>query len=444
MFLTIIIWVIDMVLVIILALIAIISMFICIFKFPSLKIGRFSIDTFYLPILLIALILLIFPTFDKSELFEVLFSNSPLNPLKILVLFTCVSLLSIALDETGFFNYIASIFINKYKASQFKLFIVLYILISILTVFTSNDIVILTFTPFILYFSRKGNINPIPYLVMEFVAANTYSVLLSIGNPTNIYLASAFNISFLDYFIKMIIPGLFVGFATFIAIILLFKKELKKPISTFEIEAAKLKNKPLCIICGIHLFATTILLAISSYINLEMWLICLIFAASLLIILLAYSLKTKSYYYVKSTIKRIPYSLIPFILSMFTIIMALNSYDVFKYIYNGFNAISNSFTEPIIYLTTSTLACNIVNNIPMTLAYGSILANTSNIELVYATILGSNIGALLTPVGALAGIMWFRILKVNNVDYSFKAFLKNGLIITAFALAAGILAFIII
>lgn len=433
-----------MILTIVLSVIAIVMMFVCIFKFPTLKLGKFYIDTFYLPILLVAIILLIFPIFDKTEYINILFSNSSLNPLKILVLFICVSVLSIALDETGFFNYIASIFINKYKASQFKLFIVLYLIISILTVFTSNDIVILTFTPFILYFSKKGNINPIPYLVMEFVAANTYSVLLSIGNPTNIYLASAFNISFLDYFIKLCIPGLLCGLATFLALFLLFKKELKKPISIFEIEQAKLKNKPLCIICGIHLFTTTLLLAISSYINLEMWLICLIFAASLLLILLVYSIKKKSYYYIASTIRRVPYSLAPFILSMFTIIMALDSYNVFKYIYNGFSYISNEFSEPIIYLITSTLSCNILNNIPMTLAYGSILSNTENIKLVYATIIGSNIGALLTPVGALAGIMWLRILKANNVDYSFKAFLKNGLLITGFAIIAGIIGILII
>jgi arsenical pump membrane protein len=60
----------------------------------------------------------------------------------------------------------------------------------------------------------------------------------------------------------------------------------------------------------------------------------------------------------------------------------------------------------------------------MTLAYGSILENTSNINLIYATIIGSNIGAILTPVGALAGIMWMRLLKINNVNYSFIQFTK--------------------
>lgn len=427
-----------------LAILAILLMFICIFKYPTLKIGNFHIDTFYLPILIVAILLLIFPIFNKEELFNVLFSNSTLNPLKILILFICVSILSIALDEAGFFSYIATIFINKYKASQFKLFIVLYTLISILTIFTSNDIVILTFTPFILYFSKKGNINPIPYLVMEFVAANTYSMMLSIGNPTNIYLSSAFNIPFIDYFIHMLLPTLLCGIASILVLILLFKKELKKPISIFDIEKAKLKNKGLCIISAIHLFLTTILLAISSYINLEMWIICLLFACSLLIILTIYSLKTKNSIYIRSTLRRVPYSLIPFILSMFTIIMALDSFQIFDYIYQGFSKISNSITEPILYLITSTISCNILNNIPMTLAYGSILSNTENLKLVYATIIGSNIGALLTPVGALAGIMWIRILKVNHVNYSFKSFVKNGSIITLFLLVAASIALLIV
>lgn len=433
-----------MIIVICLSILAILGMFICILKVPSIKIKTIQIDTFYIPIMLVAIIFLVFPLFNKDELFNILFSNSNMNPLKILILFISISLISIALDETRFFDYIASIFINKYNSSQTKLFVFLYILISILTVFTSNDIVILTFTPFILYFSKSGKINPIPYLVMEFVAANTYSMMFSIGNPTNIYLASMFEITFLDYFLTMIIPTLFCGISSILILFLLFRKDLKKQIEVFEINECKIRNKPLCITCLIHLCLATILLAISSYIHIEMWIICLSLAISLLIIIITYSIIKKNKYFIKSTLKRIPYSLIPFILSMFTIIMALNSYDVFNNIYIFLRRISTSTTEPIIYLLTSTISCNIVNNIPMTLAFGSILSNCENINLVYATIIGSNIGAILTPVGALAGIMWLRILKLNNVDYSFKSFIKNGMIITIVLLIAAAISLLII
>lgn len=425
------------------AVISIIGMFICILKFPSLKLKKLTIDTFFIPILLGAIILLALPLFDRTSVFNVLFSNSALNPLKILVLFICISILSISLDESGFFKYIATIFIKKYNKSQMMLFIVLYLLISFLTIFTSNDIVILTFTPFILYFSKKGHINPIPYLIMEFVAANTYSMILAIGNPTNIFLSSAFNISFLNYFIKMIIPALFAGIFSFIALIILFHKDLKKEINIFDLDDPKIENKAICITSGIHLILCTILLAISNYISLEMWLICLIFASSLLIFLISYSIKTKQKKYLKGTLRRIPYSLIPFVLSMFIIIMALTDVGLFKIIRGWFDEISNDYLKSLTYLVSSTLSCNIMNNIPMTLAYSAILDGSTNLKLVYSTIIGSNIGAILTPVGALAGIMWIRLLKINDIKYSFLDFIKNGSFILLFILAGEALALLI-
>lgn len=424
-----------MIIVLTFSIIAIIGMFICVLKFPILRIKSFSLDTFYMPLLLAAITLIGFNLFDKSDFINIITSSSSVNPVTILILFICVSLLSIALDETGFFSYIANIFVNKYKKSQFQLFFILYLLISVLTVFTSNDIVILTFTPFILYFSKRANINPIPYLVMEFVAANTYSVILPIGNPTNIYLTSLFNIDFISYIKIMIIPALIIGISSLVALFVLFRKDLQMKMQTFEIDKVEIKNKPLCIICLIHLFITTILLAISSYINLQMWLICLMFATSLTLILLGFSIANKNFNYLTNTIKRLPYNLIPFILSMFTIIMALDSYDIFLNIFNLLENIENDYLKKLSYLIASTLSCNVINNIPMTLAFGSILSNTSNLSLVYASIIGSNIGSLLTPIGALAGIMWIRILKYNHINYSFAKFMKNGIIITLFIIS---------
>ena len=433
-----------MILTIVLAIIGILGMLICILRFPSIKIKHHSFDTFYLPILFIALILLIFPIFDKTELFNILFSNSKLNPLKILVLFISVSFISIVLDEAGFFSFVAIKFINKFKKSQYTLFFSLYFLISLLTIFTSNDIVILTFTPFILYFAKRGNINPIPFLIMEFVAANTYSMLLPIGNPTNVYLSSIYELDFILYIGKMILPTILIGITSISILILLFRKDLNKKIEVFDNKEVFMKNKFICIIALIHLSLTTIFLVISNYIEVEMWIIALIFGLSLLIFVVLYSVFKKNKLYITLPLRRLPYPLIPFILSMFVIIMALDSFGIFGNVFNLFDLIKNENLKEIVYLISSTISCNLVNNIPMTIAFGSILQNTTNINLIYATIIGSNIGAILSPVGALAGIMWLSILKQNGVDYGFVKFLKNGSIITLGLLIAGSIALLII
>ncbi len=434
---------IDSIFIIIIFILSIIGMFVCILKYPKLKIKSFQMDTFFICPLIGAIIIL-FINNNFSVFWNSITSNTSLNPLKILILFISISFISITLDESGFFKYISSLFVSKYKSSQFKLFTVLYILISILTVFTSNDIVILTFTPFILYLSKKGNINPIPYLVMEFVAGNTYSMMLEIGNPTNIYLSGGFNIPFLDYFIKMIIPTLVIGISSYFLLLLLFRKSLKEKINVFDLEISKINDKPLCIVSGSILAITTILLAISNYINLEMYIICSVSTGLLLLFLIIYGLTNKKKETLINPVKRVPYSLIPFVLSMFILVIGLNSFNLFTNIGNEINKIDNKYLENIIYLISSTLSCNIINNIPMTLAYANILENTNHISNIYSTIIGSNLGALLTPIGALAGIMWLRILKENDIKYSFLDFMKNGVIITGFTLGVSILMLLMI
>ena len=298
--------------------------------------------------------------------------------------------------------------------------------------------------PFILYFSKRGNINPIPFLIMEFVAANTYSMLLPIGNPTNIYLSSIFELDFISYIKTMIIPTIFIGITSILILLLLFHKDLNKKIEVFDEKDVYIKNKYICITSLIHLSLTTILLVISNYINIEMWIIALSFAGLLLIFIITYAITKKNHLYITRPIRRLPFSLIPFIISMFIIIMALESFGIFGNISQLLDNIENDNLKEITYLVTSTLSCNLVNNIPMTIAYGSILSNTTNINLIYSTIIGSNIGAILSPVGALAGIMWIRILKQNDVEYGFTKFIKNGSIITVSLLVAGTLALLII
>ena len=126
--------------------------------FPQLKIGKFKLDWYWIIALLGAVSLIVFGQIDVNFLFAELIKDSSINPIKILVLFICMTILSVFLDEVGFFGYLAGKTLALAKNSQFKLFTWLYVIVSFLTVFTSNDIIILTFTPFILYFAKNAKI----------------------------------------------------------------------------------------------------------------------------------------------------------------------------------------------------------------------------------------------------------------------------------------------
>ena len=197
-----------MILTLIIAILTILALIIMIIIKPTIKIKQIEIQTFWVVPLVGALCLFILQKVTFTDLKEIFLSPKPINPLKILILFISISFLSIVLDEAGFFRKCAVLATKITRGSQRKLFFSIFLVVSVLTIFTSNDIVILTFTPFICYFAKHNKISPLPYLIGEFVFANTLSMMLIIGNPTNIYLASSTNIAFLSYLKVMILPSI--------------------------------------------------------------------------------------------------------------------------------------------------------------------------------------------------------------------------------------------
>lgn len=428
----------NMLATIIIAILTCLSLILSILFFPKIKIKNKEINTYWIIGLLGALFMILFQCISFDSVLKSLTSNSSVNPLKILMLFISMTILSIFLDEVGFFRYLASQASKRAKSSQSTFFLILYLLVSILTIFTSNDIVILTFTPFICYFAKNTKINPLPYLVAEFAAANTWSMLLIIGNPTNIYLGTSFGIDFISYFKVMLVPTLLAGSIEIILIYSLFKKQLKQPI-IIEVKEEHIKDKVSLIIGLVHLFSCLVLLVISSYINLEMWLISLISSLSLILCnSIYYLIKKIKFETIEHTFIRLPWDLIPFVISMFIIVISLKEQGISS-------AISKLLgtNHPIInYGYSSFLTSNLINNIPMSVLYSTIpnmTDNTSQLQAIYSSIIGSNIGAFLSPLGALAGIMFTSLINKQNINYSFSSFVKYGIIISIPTLTIALL-----
>ena len=75
----------------------------------------------------------------------------------------------------------------------------------------------------------------------------------------------------------------------------------------------------------------------------------------------------------------------------------------------------------------------------MSVLFSTLIPEGGGLGPVFASIIGSNLGAYLTPIGALAGIMWMSILKTTGVQYSFGRFTKYGFCVVIPALAAALL-----
>lgn len=425
------------------AIVTVLALVFSILFFPSVKIKGVSLGTYWMVAFVGCVILVCTGCIDFVSIGEGLTNDSAINPIKILILFLSMTLQSVFLDELGLFRYLASAVLRKAGKRQDILFLALYGVVSVLTVFTSNDIIILTFTPFICYFCKNAKINPIPFLFTEFVAANTWSMALIIGNPTNVYLATSGDITFLAYTEVMLIPTIMAGLVSLIMLYLVFHKSLSAPILPGSDEY-KVEDKPLLIIGIIHLSACTIMLVISSYVGLEMWLITMLFALSLLAISTVYLLiRKKKPVIIVSCLKRLPWELIPFVISMFIFVLAFDKAALTSsigHLLDGGEVIIN-------YGVFSFLTANLVNNIPMSVLFSSVVKSLPEVNFLkglFASIVGSNIGAFFTPIGALAGIMWTGILKKHGVGFRFTTYIKYGMMISVPTLMAALLGLMIV
>jgi len=406
--------------------------------FPSIRIKRVKIGSYWVIALVGAIVLFIFQLAPVKIVYESLTADSAINPLKILALFFSMTFLSVYLDEAGLFAYLAQKAVKIVGSSQTALFAVLYALAAVLTVFTSNDIVILTLTPFICFFCKNTEVNPVPYLVGEFAAANTWSMMLIIGNPTNIYLATSAGIDFMQYFSVMALPTLAAGAVEFSLILLIFGKRLKAPLKSRGDELPHIEKADVAV--GLfHLAVCLVFLIISSYVGLEMWLISVACAASLAIcVIILRLIKKDGWRRVGNSFKRLPRQLIPFVLSMFVIVVALD--------YQGVNGLIAGLLGDKncvwTYGLSSFFASNLINNIPMSMLFSGLptgLPQAEYFKAIYASIVGSNIGAFLTPIGALAGIMFTGLAERYKVNYTFRHFVGYGAIISLPTLAAALL-----
>lgn len=284
--------------------------------------------------------------------------------------------------------------------------------------------IILTFTPLVIYFAREAKIKPLPYLFGILTAANTWSIMLIVGNPTNMYLALNAGVSFTEYFKVMYLPAIGAGISGLIVLLLLFYKDIKKP---FEHSANnyELKDKSLTLITLLTMVTMLVLLAVANFIDLELYLIVLILALALTLFASIYLLiKKQKLTPVMNAYKKAPWSFIPLVLGMFVLVETLKQSGAL----NTFAAFLAEGNVIINYGFSSFIVSNLMNNQPMSMLFSEMILIAEEkvrLKAMYASVIGSNLGVLITPLGALAGLMWMNILKHGDVKLTFFSYIKD-------------------
>ena len=344
--------------------------------------------------------------------------------------------------------------------SSLKFYVFIVLFGGFLGAFFANDGAILILTPLIIaLFGKLDSKNSaqiltplvIFLLIVSFVsdfASNTFVI----SNLTNIIALHFFNLNALDFSKVMALPQIFIIIATLCFFILVRKRLpriLRVKIPNAEssgVESSIMLQQSVIIICFALLFLLLCGIFIANAFSLPLSSFTLLCAT--LSLILAYK-KIE----ILSCLKASPFGIVVFSLGLFIVVFGLHSTssfmrDIFAFFLD--DSLSDSFsthtlTQIFSVGAISSLGSSLINNLPMVmlgnLALGDFvgLDSSSRELLIYAHLLGCNVGAKLTPIGSLATLLWLFSLKRYGIYISFWQYMLVAMLVVPFMLCVGLL-----
>ncbi|KAF5343035.1 hypothetical protein D9758_011149 [Tetrapyrgos nigripes] len=206
------------------------------------------------------------------------------KPYNILILFFSLAYMAITLDVTGILRSAAFWVSNKGGSNGWKLYFYFYVMLTVLSVVLGNDPVILSGTVFLVYYTEATRLEPMPWLISEFAAANTASMVLFLGNPTNVVVCEGFSINNVAFTAYTILPFLACNVVCFGALAFQYRAEKHIPKRLQHIgrlDPRSVLHDPVSACVGSALLGSTlIVIIVVSFFNVDVWMITLPFAVA--------------------------------------------------------------------------------------------------------------------------------------------------------------------
>ncbi|EAJ1955644.1 arsenic transporter [Campylobacter upsaliensis] len=353
---------------------------------------------------------------------------------------------ALSLEKLGFFEVLAHYTLRLSTHRQtlhlqtWKFFVFIGVLASVLATFFSNDGAILILTPLIIAllthienvkFSRSPLIIFLLFVgFMSDFASNTFIF----SNLTNIITADFFTITFIDFALAMALPQLFVILATLVLFWILFTRKLPKTLE-FKVHTQALPKPSITLFC----FALITLLLFGIIGGEKFGIALCVFTLGVAFLGTLCGILTHKIA-LKQMLKLAPLGIVAFSLGLFIVVFGLNNMGLVGLLAKGLKHFDTLplFAQIFSVGISSSLGSSVINNLPMVMLGDLALKNSSN-ALIFAHLLGCNVGAKLTPIGSLATLLWLFSLKRYGISISFLQYMLVALLIVPFVLFFGLL-----
>ena len=346
--------------------------------------------------------------------------------------FIGIIILSMVLDEIGFFEWCAIKMAKLSKGNGHLIFVYALLLGAFVSALFANDGAALILTPILLAKMRILKLNAktiLAFLLAGGFISDSASLPFVFSNLTNIVTANYFNIGFATYLSSMIVPFI-VSVVVSIAILWLFlHKDIpsKVDISLLKDENEVLKSKTLFLFSWLFLALLIVGYFIGEYFNLPVSLFAL--GGGVVFMLIASYLKTVN---AKDIVKNAPWQVVWFSIGLYIVVYGLKNAGLTDYLTVVLKNLAMRGDTTAIVGTgfISAFLSAIMNNMPTIMIMDIALQDVGHNALAYANIIGCNLGPKMTPFGSLATLLWLHVLAQKGVKISFWQYSKFGLLVT--------------
>jgi arsenical pump membrane protein len=347
-------------------------------------------------------------------------------------------LLSEVARKEGLFDWLAAHAVRAARGSATRLFTLVYLVGTVVTVFLSNDACAVVLTPAVFAATKAAGVKqPLPYLFVCAFIANAASFVLPISNPANLVVFAEHMPPLGRWLATFTLPSLLAIVATYVVLRLTQNGALRAETVATDVETPALGRGGT--IAAVGILATGAALIGASAAGIELGLPT--FVAGLVTTLVVVAVNRGG---LVEVARDVSWSVLPLVAGLFVLVEALEKTGVLGMLAAMLRRAAEADPAATAWAGGALVAfgSNLVNNLPAGLLAGAAVQAAHAPETVAGAILiGVDLGPNLSVTGSLATILWLTAIRREGEDVSAWSFLKLGLLVMppALALALGAL-----